>query len=152
MLEIREVSISDLENAENIQAILEGYAKELIVKCGPKACAAVDIYKSLEKSGCFHVLGSYVDGVLCGFVTVLVTILPHYGVKMAVTESYFVSEESRKTGAGLRLLHEAEVLAKNKGAFGILVSSPYGGRLAEILPRIGFTETNRVFYKGFAHE
>ncbi len=42
--------------------------------------------------------------------------------------------------------------ARELGTPGLLVSAPMGGSLAEVLPRRGFAETNRVFFKGFAHD
>jgi GNAT superfamily N-acetyltransferase len=80
---------------------------------------------------------------------VLKPVIPHYGVAIAVTESFFVGKEYRKSGAGLKLLRAAEAHAE--GAPGLLVSAPVGGTLAEVLPHLGYRETNRVFFKELAH-
>jgi GNAT superfamily N-acetyltransferase len=74
--------------------------------------------------------------------------MPHYSVRIAVGESFFVSAEHRKTGAGLKLLKAAEDYAKEINSSGLLISAPLGGNLAEILPHVGYVETNRVFFKG----
>ena len=78
----------------------------------------------------------------------LVPVLPHFGRKVGVSESYFVAAEYRKTGAGLRLLHAAEEAAREAGAVGVLVSAPTGGILERVMPGVGYRETNRVFFKG----
>ena len=88
--------------------------------------------------------------LLVGFVTVLVSVFPHVGVLMASTESLFVAKEYRKTGAGLKLIRSAESCAKEGGAPCLFISSPFGGNLAEVLPQVGYTETNRVFFRNLA--
>ena len=73
--------------------------------------------------------------------------MPHYSVKMAVTESFFVAKAYRKSGAGLKLLHAAETYAKEIGCAGILVNAPFEKTLMDVLPRVGYQETHRVFFK-----
>ena len=103
----------------------------------------------LEMHGVIHAFAALKDGELVGFITVLATPLPHYGIPVAVSESFFVAAEHRKGGAGLRLLSAAEKKAKELGSPGLLVCAPFDGRLFEVLPRCGYRETNRVFFKGF---
>lgn len=105
------------------------------------------MYGVLEKSGVFHTIGAFLADKLIGFVTVLVSIAPHVGVFMAVTESLFVAKEHRKTGAGLKLIRQAEACAVERGAPCLLISAPLGGNLAEVLPHVGYTETNRIFFR-----
>ena len=71
---------------------------------------------------------------------------------LAVVESYFVASKHRKSGAGLALLREAERIASDRGAHALLVSAPHGGRLADVMPRVGYRETNRVFFRSLAHD
>jgi hypothetical protein len=40
-----------------------------------------------------------------------------------------------------------EFIARDMGAIGILVSAPMGGRLNELMPNIGYSHTNEVFFK-----
>ena len=87
------------------------------------------------------------DGELIGFITVLVSVLGHYGFSVAVSESYFVAKEHRHTMAGLKLLVAAEEKTKALGALGIYVSSPTGGALDKVLERSGYAETNRIYFK-----
>jgi GNAT superfamily N-acetyltransferase len=110
----------------------------------------VDMYQNMEKFGILYALGAFKDDELAGFALLTVTVVPHYGVKVGSTESIFVAVEHRKGGPGLRLLREAECWAKELGAVGMLVSSPYGARLAEVLPRAGYKPSNQVFFKGLS--
>lgn len=146
---IRKCFISELENEDNIDEILAEYADESAIAGLPAPAAKVDMYKHLESIGSLYTLGAFADGSLIGYITVLTPVLPHYSAVIAVVESFFVLKAHRKTGAGLKLLHEAERYAGSVGSPGILVSAPFGGDLAEVLPHVGYIETNRVFFRSF---
>lgn len=146
-VDIRKCTISEMEKMANLPEILEEYSKELIVKGAPPACAKMELYHQLEAAGVLQCFGAFIYDVMVGFVTVLITVLPHYGVAMAVTESYFVMKDFRGTGAGLKLLRHAESHAKSQGSPCLLVSAPTNGTLAEVLPHAGYVETNRVFFR-----
>jgi GNAT superfamily N-acetyltransferase len=128
---------------------LEEYAAESAVKGMPHPFAKADAYKHLENTNSIYVIGAFLEEVFIGYIIMLSPILPHYSVRVAVVESYFVAKEYRKTGAGLRLLHEAERQAQEVGAFGAFVSAPFGGNLAEVLPHLGYDETSRIFFRSF---
>jgi len=151
-LDIRKCTIEDIENDHNIAQLLEEYAEESSIKGLPHPLAKAETYKLLEKTGAIQAIGAFVNESIIGFIIVLSSILSHYNTCVAVSESFFVSKEHRKTGAGLKLLHEAEKYSKKLGAFGILISAPIGGVLAEILPHVGYVETNRVFFRAFKNE
>ena len=152
MLMIENCSIADIEAAPNIKELLAEYAEESRIKGLPEPTAKVEIYKHLEKTSALHVIGAWLDDILVGYITVLSPVLPHYSALVAVAESFFVSKEHRKTGAGLKLRRAAEQSAKALHSPGLLVSAPFGGDLAEVLPHTGYVETNRVFFKGFSNE
>ncbi len=119
--------------------------------------------------------GGVLGEALIGFMALLTPVLPHYGTAVSVAESLFVASAHRKTGAGMLLIRQAEKTAKELRSPGLLFSAPSGplpegraprapqvrtgqspaadlGRLAVLLPRIGYRETNRVFLKGFTYE
>lgn len=149
---IRHCTISEMEAAPNIMALLDEYAAESSIAGLPHPSVKVETYKHLESTGAIYPIGAFIGGKLIGFVTVLSPVLPHYNVCVAVAESFFVSKEHRGSGAGLKLLHSAQERTKEVGACGLLVSAPMGGDLAEVLPRVGYTETNRVFFRSFSNE
>lgn len=148
-LDVRPCSVADVLGASTIGQIAEEYA-ESSIKGLPTPMAKMDMYQHLEASGALSVFGAFVDGALVGFISVLCTVMPHYSVSLAVCESFFVLKSFRKTGAGLRLLNLAEERARSIGAPGLLISAPYGGILAGVLPRVGYAPSNTVFFKGFA--
>jgi hypothetical protein len=75
--------------------------------------------------------------------------LPHFGKMVGVAESYFVAAAHRKTGAGTQLRQAAEAAAAAAGAVGMLITAPSGGRLEQVMPRVGYRETGLTFFKGF---
>ena len=123
------------------------YEKELVVDGAPPFSPKIEMYDKLEEIGTYSVLQARWDGKLIGFIGILFTIFPHCGIMMATSESYFVDKEYRRTGAGTRLRLCAEMLAKDRGSPGIFISAPYDGDLAKVLPRSGYRETSRVFFK-----
>lgn len=151
---IKKCTIADLEAASNIQNILAEYAAESSpdIEGLPRPMAKVDTYKHLETVNAIHIMGAFFDEILIGYIILIAPVMPHYSIRMAVSESFFVLKEYRKTGAGLKLLRAAEDWATGEGACGILVSSPTGGDLADVLPRVGYTETNRVFFRSLGDE
>lgn len=149
---VRPCTILDIENAPNYAVLFQEYASELVVEGAPPFSVKWDVYHTLEDSGALQAIGAYLDNILVGFVTVLVSVFPHVGVLMAITESLFVSKEHRKSGAGLKLIRFAEKTASESGAPCLFISAPFGGDLAEVLPHIGYVETNRLFFRKMKNE
>lgn len=148
MIEVKGLSVLDIADAPNLAELLAEYGEESAIEgLGPPS-AQIAIYHQLEQAGGLHLIGAFDGGVVIGFLILIVTVLPHYGALVATSESFFVAKASRKTGAGLLLLREAERMAKEKGAAGLLVSAPADSQLEAVLPRVGFRETNRVFFRG----
>ncbi len=144
---IRASTVAELEAAPAFPDLLAEYAAESAIEGLPPPSAKMETYHHLERSGFLHVLAAWAGDTLAGFITVLAAPLPHYGRTVAVSESFFVAQEHRGTGAGLKLLRAAEALAAKLGSPGLLVSAPYAGDLFKVLPRVGYVETNRVFFK-----
>jgi len=147
MSEVRRVSLATLIDDQRFPTLVDEYTVESSIKDMPPINWQREMYQQLEAIGIFHVLAAYQGEELIGFMTLIVTVLPHYGARTATTESVFVAERHRSSGAGLKLIREAESWAKELGAVGLLLSAPYGGRLADIGPRIGYQQTNVVFFK-----
>ena len=149
-LELRPTSFYTLETCPQFAALLDEYALECGIEGLPPPKIKIETYKKLESLGSLGLVGAYLDKTMVGFIVVLVHELPHYSANIAMSESFFVAKEHRKTGAGLKLLKEAEQIATKLNCCGLLVSAPFNGRLFEILPKIGYVETNRVFFRNLA--
>lgn len=148
---IKQCSVDDMVAEANFSAILEEYANELAIEGLPHPSAKIEMYRQLESIGKLHPIVAHTDGKIIGFINVLVVMNPHYGVDIAVSESFFVAGEYRKTGAGMKLRSAAEILARKLGSPGFFISAPSNGPLAQVLPCVGYKETSRTFFREFAH-
>lgn len=146
-LTIRKIKMADIWAAPNCVDLLREYAEESSIEGLPTPTAKKKLYDALEVSGNLHALGAFIGSEMIGFIIVLNTPATHYDITLFTTESFFVSKLHRATGAGLKLLNEAEKFAKDNNACGLLISAPAGGRLASVLERREYKETNRVFFK-----
>lgn len=146
---VRRISVAELFSNEHCLALHDEYMHESALAKLPNPEEKIASYTALEASGSdvFSLYGAFVGEVLVGFLILLTPVIPHYGTAIAVAESLFVAAKHRSSGAGLLLIRKAEQRAKELGSQGLLFSSPTGGRLATVLPRIGYRETNRVFFK-----
>jgi GNAT superfamily N-acetyltransferase len=147
---IKQVTADELSGDPKFAGLIEEYADESAIAGMPRPNYQLGMYKHMEMLGHFHMIGAYVSGELVGFLTMVDTVLPHYGKRVATVESYFLTQAHRRGGPGLDLLRAAEWLAKELGAVGILVSAPHGGKLARVMPRAKYKHTNEVFFKGLA--
>lgn len=146
-IEIRPGSVTEIAAAANFAELAAEYAAESAIEGLPPPAAKLANYLPLERAGALHTLIAESEGRLIGLITVLAPVLPHYGVAVAVSESFFVLRAHRQTGAGLKLLRAAEDKARELGSPGLLVCAPFEGDLFKVLPRVGYRETNRVFFR-----
>jgi GNAT superfamily N-acetyltransferase len=146
-LVLESVPFMSLACDRHFTPLLAEYAAESAIEGLPPPTARLETYRRLEKAGILHTIWARFNGQLIGFLVILVQELTHYDVPLAVGESFFVGKEWRSTGAGLRLLRAAEAKSRELKAAGLLLSAPLNGVLAEVLSRLDYTETNRVFFK-----
>ena len=141
MLQIMDTTFDTVSGQPTFDALLSEYADECRLKDLQEPACQRDVYRAMEKAGIMCTMAAFNDKALIGFSTILISVLPHYGVLMATTES-----------AGLQLIHRAENLAIDRGAAGLLVTAPVGGTLSKVLPRLGYTDTNTVFFRRLTNE
>lgn len=146
-LTVARAMLAEIESSPDLDALLAEYAAESANdEIGPVS-PQLATYRVMEASGIFHAFAARRGDKLIGFLFLLVPTLPHFGKVVGVTESFFVAAAHRKSGAGTQLRLAAEEAAQAAGAVGILMSAPSGGRLAQVMPRVGYRETNRTFFK-----
>lgn len=148
-LVIKPVTIHEVEINPMFGQLAEEYVRESAIAGLPEPMQNIERYKLIEKSGIFYGYGAFLGFDLVGFIAVIVPEIPHYGVGIAMTESFFVTRRYRKTGAGLKLLAAAEKHAHKAGSPALFVSATIGSDLEKILPRRGYEQTNSVFLKRF---
>lgn len=145
MTTIRKLSFDEVAAYPEFEALAQDYADESRIEEMPAHCLNRDMYRAMEQAGIYNILGAFNGDKLIGLVALLVTSVPHYSTKIASTESFFVDADHRKGGVGLKLLKAAEVFAKEQGAVNLFVNAPMGGRLVQVMPRIGYRECQRIF-------
>jgi len=155
---IEACSPDDIRTAPNFDDLVVEYALEAGMPEMPWPRVDWQTYRTMEEVGTLHVFAARDKvasdagpGVLAGFVVVIMTMMPEYGVRLACTEAFFVAKAYRSTGAGLKLLAAAEAWARSHKAPGLAVSAPLGGKLAEVLPKCGFREVGRTFFKSYSN-
>lgn len=147
MIEIRKSSVDEILGNKDWDAVVEKYAEESSIEGMPRFKVDVPLYKKLESAGMLFAFAAFDDEHLIGFISILITPLPHYSEKNAKVESWFVLKEFRHSGVGLRLRNLAKELAEEKGAVGIIICAPVGGALAKTLHKDKTcVHTNDVFF------
>lgn len=149
---IKKCSVEDLLSEPNFQDILDKYAIERALEGLPHPHANIEMYKQLEILGKLYPIAAYSDHLLVGFANVLMSENQHYSLSIAATESYFVLEEYRKTGAGTLLRREAEAQAKLLKSPGLFMTASNGSNLLLALEASkDYEETGRIFLKRFVN-
>jgi Acetyltransferase (GNAT) family len=130
---IRPVSYADILSDPNAKALLHEYALECSLPELGYASPQAELYELLEKSGGFQAFGVYDGENLVGFATVLIYVLPHYGQKVATTESIFISKEYRAAHAFSHLTSAIQSYAMEAGCLAFLYSANSGSRFDRLL-------------------
>lgn len=144
---IKRCTLDDLVTAPNWAALLDEYGAESAMDGLGAQNMQLDTYRAMEASGVLYMVGAWVNDELAGFISALISPLPHYGKLICISESFFVAPAHRKSGAGTLLRREIECIGEENGAVGVLMTAPKGGRLAKVLPLCGYRHTNDVFFK-----
>lgn len=147
VLEVRRCTVADLVASPRLADLLREYGEEYPTKDFGEPRMQVAQYEHLERAGLLHPIAAYRGEELVGFVAVLVAVQPHFGNKIALTESLFVASSERTSGAGLKLLREAQRLAKEHQCLALMSSAPIGSRLEKLLPMLDYKPNTTAFYK-----
>lgn len=148
---VRQNSVEGIVSAPEFPELIDEYAREAANNELLPPQVKLEIYRAYENVGILHAFTAEQAGALIGFITLVVTTNPHYSIPVAVSESFFVTAPSRKSGAGLRLLEAAEGRARLLGSPGLYVSTPVDGQLETVLPRRGYRPSNTVYFKRLLH-
>lgn len=129
-------------------ALLAEYAAECCLPELGEIAPQRDLYERMEASGGLQCFGVYKERLI-GFFTVLVYVLPHYGRKIATTESLFLSKLHRSGRDGREMLNYIEAYANEKGCTAVLYTAPVGSQFSTLLScRQPYRHSNNVFIRG----
>ncbi len=142
---IRAISFRDILDAPEL---LKEYSKECSIPELGEISPQSHLYEAMESSGSMECFGVFDGETMAGFATMILYVLPHYGKKVAATESIFLAKSHRSGRAGIELLHFLEVRAKDKGCSAFLYTAPTHSRFASLLAmRKEYRHTNEVFLR-----
>lgn len=151
-IDVRQCQMAELTSNRNFERLRKEYSDECSIMGLPSPDEKMAVYPLIEKSGFLHPYGAFIGRKLIGFMAVMTPIIPHYGVAIAVTESIFVGKSYRSTGAGMRLISSAKAHAKSVQSPGLLISTPFGGQLEQVLTNSKeWRKTNSVFFTEFEY-
>lgn len=150
--EIRKVSAADVLEAENAKELFDMYHDEVRTAGMPVHKPDEGAYHALEDCGILHAWGLYREGLLVGFLSLLVSHVPHFGEKIATTESFYVRPEHRGSGTGRGLLKSAEAFARETGCVGFWIPAPVGGSLSKAISIWGYRKAYEAYFKGLADD
>lgn len=145
---ITEGSDKDILRPE-VQVLIKQYAEECAIAGLPDPSYKFELYQSLYNMKLLRIVVAKTDeDQIVGFVCVLGSTLPHYGIPIATVESFFVGKQYRKTGAGIRLRIWAERIAREFNSPGLLICCPIDGSLDNYLSKCkDYRVTNKVYFK-----
>ena len=149
---IRPVSYAEILSAPNAERLMSDYAAECsIPELGP-INPQRELYAAMEQSGAMQAFGVYEEGTLIGFMTVLIWTVPHYGKKIASTESIFLASERRDSGIGANMLQYIEEYAKGNDCAAIQYTAPVNSRFARLLAINvdRYRRTNSIYLRNLA--
>jgi N-acetylglutamate synthase-like GNAT family acetyltransferase len=135
-----------LAHTEDIPRIVELGSRSLAE--GPYRDMQKDVPEQSAKFAAYVMANGKVlvyedEGKIVGLLAMLM--LPHYlSMELTATEvMWYVTPENRPGGAGMRLLWEAEKMAKDAGAVSMVFAAP-SGAIGAIYERFGYKpiETN----------
>lgn len=144
---VERISHADLIALPAFEGMLSRYARECgLPELGP-ANPQHDIYGALELAGAMRFIVARLGPKAIGFCVLTVSRVPHFGAVVAHTESLFIEQAQRHTGAGLLLMREAERLALEMGAMGLFIAAPVNSKLDRVLRCTDYRPTTVAHFK-----
>lgn len=145
-MQIRQVPASVIFDSPSFLKSSIDYATESGNPCFGEANPQIDKYLVLEDMDRMKASAAFEDDVIVGFVAVIVSPHLHYGTEIATIDTLWLDQSHRKGSAGLRLIREAQRLAKEEfGVDNLLCSAPAGSRLSTLLAKIA-RKTDECFH------
>lgn len=131
MITVERVSTTDVREQDELLA-------EYMAECSVPELGTPqpqwEMYECMESAGVMRTFAVYVDQAMVGFATVLVTVLPNYGIKVAAVTP-FIAKSHRKSGAWARLMAVIKRYARAEKCKAVFCSAPAGRRLEAVLGR-----------------
>lgn len=131
--EIRPVTFAAILDAPNSEALLAEYARECSIPEIGEFNPQRAMYAAMEASGGFKVFGVFHMEQIIGFFALLIYVLPHYGQRIATTESIFLALAHRRAPVWQQMRKFIREYAKEQGCRTVLLTAPAESRFEKLL-------------------
>lgn len=144
---IVETTVSD--KLGGLLPLLQAHCDELVTaKHLMELSPLVDAYRAMEQSGALLALVAYRGAEIAGYSINIIGPHLHYSkLRYAHNDALFVKREHRGRRLGLRLIHETENRAREKGARMMMWHAKAGTPLQKLLPRLDYAVQDVMFMK-----
>ena len=144
-MEIKEISFTQLFEYPGFDEFCAEYAEESGNADLGHALPNKDFYLTLESLDKCFCIGAFDGPDLVGFCVLIIQEHTHYSKIVGWCDSIWIAKPHRKGYAGLKIIREAQALARDKGAVGVYFSAPEGARLSMLFERL-FQPKDRVYW------
>lgn len=152
-MDIRECAVDEIFDSTDFTVLSDLYRAECQRNNDlPSDAPDRETYMALDRAGLLIVIGAYVGATLHGFAAAIKSPALHHGsAPTAMIDTIYMRPATAGLScSGYRLIAQVEITARERwGVPGVYISAPVGGRLERILPRLGYTATNTIFYRSF---
>ncbi len=135
-MKIKRIAIGKIFDSKEFKELANEYwteAQTLNIQAKPSR----ELYEILERGGRLKSAGLFTDSdKLAGFVVIVITPHLHYSIEIAHVDSLWLSKDYRKGQHGLKLLKEAEAIAREFGCPVINFSCPAGSRQEKLFEKL----------------
>ena len=104
-----------------------------------------DFYLTLESLDKCFCIGAFDGPDLVGFCVLIIQEHTHYSKIVGWCDSIWIAKPHRKGYTGLKIIRQAQALARDKGAVGVYFSATEGARLSMLFERL-FQPKDRVYW------
>lgn len=105
-------------------------------------------YQELEDAGAILALTVLVGTEVVGYSVNLIHSHIHYrSLKLCQNDVLFVTPAARKKRVGLALIHETELLARERGCHVVLMHCKPGTAMDVLMPRLGYRVQDIVYLR-----
>ena len=144
-MELKFFSVDEIAEHPDFPKVVEAYTSESGNPDLGKGAPAIEHYKMLESAGMLHVEGAVDGDRLVGLIVLVVSLYPHFGVKVGSVDAIYLDKDYRQGAAGLKLIRRIEHVAKEMGAVGVYFGARRDSRLAKLYDRL-FTPMNALWW------
>jgi GNAT superfamily N-acetyltransferase len=149
MIKVTKCTWADIEAAPNLaDLVAEGYEEAKVMGL-PNGGLHLEMYRFLDEKGAIKIVKAEIDGELIGYVVVLLHVSMHYSTRLGQVETIFVAKKHRHTGAGLKLIREAENIAQEEKVPVLFFNCPISSAYNELMATKEYEATHTIYCKRF---